>query len=420
MKYCWLGCLLLGSQVFAGTQDADLNVNKRYTVDTVIVAGKGWQTNVAAPQTDKFSSGLRRDLAALVGQKLNPGILDGLAARLKKEFSAREVSHHVLRSDTPDHVRVEFQVLPAHYGADATVTKFLYDSRQGWSGAGSLGFTVQQNTFAFGLASDGDTLNERFAGVSAHYENKHLGSDRVGLSFLLESYHQQWNQGTLDALEAHPGQTSDAYRARQNFQPTATINLAKPLTLEIGVGFERFQNQFPASHSEGSNALTSTLRYHQRLPDSQYQQDVYLDYTLRAAAKPLGSDFVYTSQLAGLHYRVAHGKHQLMEQVVAGTIGGRAPLADRFVAGNSYYLRGWNKYQIDPIGGNRLIHNTVEYRYGAVQAFYDAGAVWDSGQQATLRNSVGAGFKKSLFSLAVAFPVKSGHIEPILMIGMIY
>jgi hypothetical protein len=420
MKYCWLGCLLLGSQVFAGTQDSDLNVNRRYTVDTVIVAGKGWQTNVADQQTDKFSSGLRRDLAALVGQKLNPGILDGLAARLMKEFSAREVSHHVLRGDTPDHVRVEFEVLPAHYGVDATVTKFLYDSKQGWSGAGSLGFTVQQNTFAFGLASDGDTLNERFAGISARYENKHLGSDRVGLRFLFESYHQQWNQSTLDDLAAHPGLTSDAYRMRQNFEPTATISVARPLTLEIGVSCERFQDQFPAAHTETANALVSTLRYHRRLPDSQYQQDVYADYTLRAAAKLLGSDFVYTSQLAGVRYRVAHGKHQLMEQAVAGTISGRAPLADRFVAGNTYYLRGWNKYEIDPIGGNRLVHNTVEYRYGAFQAFYDAGAVWDSGQQATLRNSVGVGFKKSLFSLAAAFPVKSGHIEPILMIGMIY
>jgi hypothetical protein len=30
------------------------------------------------------------------------------------------------------------------------------------------------------------------------------------------------------------------------------------------------------------------------------------------------------------------------------------------------------------------------------------------------------GFKESIFSLALAFPVKSGHVEPIVMIGMIY
>jgi hypothetical protein len=420
MRYSWLGCLWLSSLLFAGTQDSDLNVNKRYTVDAVIVAGKGWQTNVADQQTDKFSSGLRKDLAALIGQKLNPGTLDGLATRLKKELSASEVNHHVLRGDTPEHVRVEFEVKPAHYGVDATVTKFLYDSHQGWSGSGSVGFTAQQNAFAFGLASDGDTLNERFAGISARYENKHLGTDRVGLRFLFESYHEQWNQGTLDALAAQPNETSDAYRTRQNFQPTATIGLAKPLTLEVGVGFERFQDQFPAAHTEAANALVTTLRYHQRLAESEYQQDVDADYTLRAATKILDSDFVYASHLVGLHYRVAHGKHQLMEQFVAGSVSGRAPLSDRFVAGNSYYLRGWNKYDIDPIGGNRLVHNSVEYRYGPFQAFYDAGAVWDSGQAVTPRHSVGVGFKESIFSLAVAFPMKSGHVEPIVMLGMIY
>jgi hypothetical protein len=420
MKLAWLGCLLVGTLLFAGTQDSDLNVNKRYTVDTVIVAGKGWQTNVADQQSDRLSTSLRRDLAALIGQKLNPGMLDGLGARLKKELYAREVNHHVLRGDTPDHVRVEFEVIPARASIDATVTKFLYDSRQGWSGAGAVGFTTHQNTFLFGLASDGDTMAERFAGISGRYENKHLGSDRIGLKFRFESYHEQWNQSTLNALAAQPGQTSDAYRTRQNFEPTATLALAKPLTLEIGMGFQRFQNQYPTAHTESANSVISSLRYHQRLAEAEYQQDLDAGYTLRAATKLLGTDFAYTSHVVGLHYRVAHGRHQLMEAVQAGILSGRAPLSERFVAGNSYYLRGWNKYDIDPIGGNRLVHNTVEYRYGPLQAFYDAGAVWDTGQPATPRHSVGVGFKESIFSLALAFPLKSGHVEPVVMIGMIY
>jgi Omp85 superfamily domain len=419
MKYSWLGCLLVGSLLFAGTQDSDLNVNKRYTVDTVIVAGKGWKTNVS-DQSDRISAGLRKDLAALVGQKLNPGVLDGLATRLKKEYSAREVSHHVLRGDVPDHVLVEFDVKPSRANIDATLTKFVYDSNQGWNGAGALGFTVQQNTFLFGLASDGDTLNERYSGISARYENKHLGTDRLNLRFQFESYHEQWNQNTLTALAANPNTTSDAYRARQNFQPTATIVLAKPLTLEIGLGFERFQNQYPAAPDEASNALITTLRYHQRLGESDYQQDVDAGYTMRVATRALNTDFVYNSHILGLHYRIGHGKHQVRESVEAGAIGGKAPLADRFVAGNSTYLRGWNKYEIDPIGGNRLIHNSVEYRYGPIQAFYDAGAVWDSGQPAIARHSVGVGFKESIFSLCVAFPMRSGHVEPTFMMGMIY
>jgi hypothetical protein len=419
MKHAWLGCLFVGSLLFAGTQDSDLNVNKRYTVDTVTVAGKGWKTNVVDP-SDKISSGLRKDLSALIGQKLNPGMLDGLAARLKKEFSAREVSHHVLRGDSPDHVRIEFEVKPSHGNIDATITKFIYDSKSGWSGAGAVGFTVRQNSFLFGLASDGDTLNERFAGISARYENKHLGTDRVNLRFQFESYHEQWNSNTLDTLAARPGVTSDAYRTRQNFQPTAIIQLAKPLTLEVGVGFERFENQFPAAHNEASNALISTLRYHRRLGDSEFPQDMDAGYTLRAATRLLDSDFVYVSHNWGLHYRLSHGKHQLRDSVEGGLINGRAPLSDRFVAGNSSLLRGWNKYDLDPIGGNRLLHNTVEYRYGPFEAFYDTGAVWDSGQPATPRHSIGIGIRESMFSLAIAFPLRSGHVEPIIMLGMTY
>ena len=133
-----------------------------------------------------------------------------------------------------------------------------------------------------------------------------------------------------------------------------------------------------------------------------------------------GGDYVFTSHTAGLHYRVTHGKHKLTESVTVGEINGRAPLSDRFVVGNSYYLRGWNKYNIDPIGGNRLAHNTVDYRYGPFQAFYDAGSVWDSGQPVTVRHSIGVGVRESVFTLAVAFPVRSGHVEPIFMMGMIY
>ncbi|HXB71143.1 MAG TPA: BamA/TamA family outer membrane protein [Candidatus Acidoferrales bacterium] len=429
MKYAWLACLISGGMLFAGslfggTQDSDLNVNKRYTVDTVIVAGKGWRTDLT-DQSDKISAGLRRELAALIGLKLNTGVLDDLAARLKKEFSAREVSHHLLRSDTPQHVRVEFEVRPSRGNMDATVTKFLYSSKEGWSGAGAVGFTIHQNSLLFGLASDGDSLMERNAGISARYETKSLGTDRVNLKFQFESYHELWNRNTLDAIEAHPGLTSDAYRSRQNFQPTATITLAKPLTLEVGASFERLENQYPAAHNDAANALVTTLRYHRRLDQAgmdqaDSQQDIDAGYTLRAATRMFGSDFVYVSHFWGLHYRLTHGKHQFLDDVSGGVISGRAPLFDRFVAGNSYYLRGWNKYDLDPMGGNRLVHNSVEYRYGPFQAFYDTGAIWDSGQPVSQKHSVGVGIKESIFSLAIAFPIRAGHVEPILMMGMIY
>ena len=61
MNILGLGCLFVGSLLFAGTQDSDLNVNKRYTVDTVIVSGRGWKTNVS----DQSDRGSARDCAGI-------------------------------------------------------------------------------------------------------------------------------------------------------------------------------------------------------------------------------------------------------------------------------------------------------------------------------------------------------------------
>ena len=74
MKYAWLGCLLVGSQLFAGTQDSEFNVNTRYTVETVVVSGDGWTSNLGTdPHSDKISSILRRDILALIGEQAESG-----------------------------------------------------------------------------------------------------------------------------------------------------------------------------------------------------------------------------------------------------------------------------------------------------------------------------------------------------------
>ena len=325
----------------------------------------------------------------------------------------------VLRGESPDHVRVEFEIKPAHGSVDVNMKQLVYNSKLGWSASGEAGFTIQQNSFAFGLVSDGDSLAERYAGISARYENHHLGSERVQLRFEFESYHEQWDRNTLDALAAHPGGTGDAYRTRQNFEPTASIALAKPLTLEIGARFERFENQYPAAGTEAANAVVATLRYHRRLEASDNLQDLDANYGLRASTKILGSDLVYAAHTAGLRYQLTRHKHVLIDNLYGGVISGRAPLDDRFVLGNSYQLRGWNKYDLDPLGGNRVVHNSVEYRYGVFQIFYDTGAVWDEGQPAIPRHSLGVGLRESVFSLAIAFPVRSGHIEPVFMMGIL-
>ena len=50
-------------------------------------------------------------------------------------------------------------------------------------------------------------------------------------------------------------------------------------------------------------------------------------------------------------------------------------------------------------------------------AFYDVGAVWNHGERAVARHAVGGGVRIDLFFLTLAFPVRSGRMEPIFMVG---
>jgi len=44
--------------------------------------------------------------------------------------------------------------------------------------------------------------------------------------------------------------------------------------------------------------------------------------------------------------------------------------------------------------------------------------VWDRGQNREPKQSAGAGFKAEGFELAVAFPLRNGHPEPVFYAGL--
>ncbi|HUI82263.1 MAG TPA: BamA/TamA family outer membrane protein [Bryobacteraceae bacterium] len=419
MKFAWLGCLFFGSLLIAGTEDSETNVNSRYTVESVIVSGDGWTTNLASGGEDhRISSGLRHQITDLIGNKLSPSALDDLAGKLRKEFHARTVTHRILRGAAPEYVQVVFDISlrPSHF--DLSVPKFLYSGREGWNGAVEGTATVAHNGFTVGIVSDGDELAERYSGVVARYENTQLGSDRLHFRFQFASYHEQWNGASRS--EVLPDDTSEFYRTRQDVEPVATVVLAKPLTLSIGFGFQRFQDEGPDTQTEAANAFLTGLRYQRTWEGSEQQQNLDAAYDLREATRMLDSDFVYGRHHWNLRYEWSHGKHVVIDDLTAGMLTGRAPLFERFVLGNSTTLRGWNKFEIDPLGGNRMVHNSVEYRYGVFEMFYDAGAAWDSGQSAVLRHSIGTGLRQGPLFVAVAFPVREGRVDPIFMVGMNY
>jgi len=423
MKLAWAGLVLAGA-LLAGTQDSELNVNTRYTVETVIISGDGWTADLASDQNEeRISPSLRKQVAALIGDKLNPAALDDLAGKLCKEFRARTVTHRVLRGATPQYVQVLFEIRLRPTRFDVSVPKFLYASEQGFSGAVEATATVgRHNGFTFGLVSDGDEMVERYTGLVARYENTRLGTDRVRAGFQFASFHEQWNSATRNALavEAAPGEAAGLYRARREIAPEITFVLARPLTLTVGARFEQIQESAGAGLADASNALVSDVRYRRRLDDSEYRQDFDADYNLRAATRLLASDFMYVRHGWTFRYALSHGKHALSDRLMAGLLAGRAPLFERYVLGNSTFLRGWNRFEADPLGGNRVVHNSVDYRYGPFQAFYDSGAVWDSGQPVIVRHSLGMGMHQGPMFLAVAIPARSGKVEPIFVVSMNY
>ncbi len=399
---------------------SSVNVNSRYIIEQVQVNGF---------PASKLNDSLRFKLQKLVGSAYDTEALDDLVHSLRKDLHAKNVTQHLARGSSPEMVKVILEVERRSVALDLSVPKFLYHSKQGWSAQMLASTTVARNHgFIFGLVSDGDELTERFTGIQAAYENLHVGTDRLRFRFAFEDYHQQWNRATTEALSdptvLSPALRTDApelYRARRNFQPSLAYAIEPSLVVTAGLSFERLQETLPYLQTEGANAFAAGLQYHQRFADENGGGSTAdAAYSIRVANRALGSDYLYTRHHWTAGYIFTRGHHSLSEQMTAGYISGRAPLFERFVLGTSSLLRGWNRYEIDPLGGNRLLHNSLEYRYRMANVFYDTGSLWSRGKVPTLKHSVGVGIRQSIFSLAIAFPVRQGRVDPILMVGMNY
>src|SRR5579863_7706933 len=178
MKVLSFLTLILAPLAGCGVPDDDqanlqeLNVNSRYTVESVHLLGLRSVT---------ISETLRRELDRLVGHRFDDSVLKRLAGQIKSELRASEVKCKAIRGTEPDHLIVDFEVKPERYGLN--VARFLYNSKEGWTGDGSAFARAGGNAFTFGLMSDADSSLERFSGVRATFERKSVFTDRVRLRF---------------------------------------------------------------------------------------------------------------------------------------------------------------------------------------------------------------------------------------------
>jgi Omp85 superfamily domain len=399
---------------------AETNVNRQYVIESVSVAG----VDVDQTAPSKLPKTLRERLRDLVGERCDVAMLEDLSVQIRREMHLRTVTEHLSKGSAPDRIRVNFEVVRRDLFFDISLPKFLFHSKQGFTGEVDASTRVRQNDFTVGVVSNGDDLTERFTGVTARYDSPSFGEiagiDRVRLGATLEDYHEQWNQATINAL---PGSGLDLYRSRWNVAPQVTFAATPSLTVAIGTSFEGLGSESANTSTRSANAGTLDVHYGRKI-EGTVQQQIDGIYSLRIATRALGSTYSYARHLIRLKYEAQTGRYTISDEFMGGAIAGNAPLFDRFALGNSSTLVGWDRFEIDPLGGTRVVHNQMTYGYrvgaGTVQAFYDAGMVWQPNRAATLRHSVGAGYKQGIFVMAMAFPVRDGRIEPVFMAGMNY
>jgi hypothetical protein len=410
---------VLAACTLLAQSSADLNVNSRYTIESI---------NFTDQREYPLSTSSRDEIRRLVGGKVSTEALDRLVERIRGELRAHDVTFKLMRGAEPESVRVLIQVDRAGGSFDASVPALSYNSALGFSGTGQLSSTIGGNAFTFRMLRDSESLIENFSGVEAKYERRALANGRIRLGFEFDAYHDQYSGATLAALDSTSRPSSlgaGAYGSRLNYEPSATFVLAAPLTLTIGLSFEQLNN-LPSAARPTAHAVINTLRYHQRWGtsgDSTQQLDA--GYNLRAATTLLASDLAYSRHVAHVKYNYSSRAQSVEVTVIAGAIYGQAPLFERFSLGDSALLRGWNKYDLDPLGGNRLAYASVTYGYHMMRVFYDAGSVWDQGKTPEPKESAGVGvssglgvFEKGTFLLALAFPLREGRVTPVVIAGM--
>jgi len=394
----------------------DTNVNSKYIVASIRFVGRSYQLSRTALD----------EMHRLIGSRVNTEALARLAAHIRSELRAHAVNFKLNRGDQPGSVDVLLQVDKMF---DLSIPSFAWNSNEGWAGIGEARATLGSTMFTFDVISDRDSLVEQYAGFQAKFERPVPHTERVFMAFEFDQYHENYAAATHLAMansESSSSLGAGLYRSRMNFEPSATFVLAKPLTLTVGMSFEQMQPDLPAARAESANAVVNTLRYHQSWEDPDATiQELDAGYNLRAATRVLSSSLGYSRHAVNARYRYKHAEQSVEIKLALGVIYGNAPLFERFVLGDSNMLRGWNKYELDPLGGNRLAYGSVTYGYHIMRVFYDAGAAWDQRNPAPFKQSIGVGiasglgrFQRGAFLLALAFPLRQDHVQPVFIAGM--
>jgi outer membrane translocation and assembly module TamA len=407
-----LACLLtlvLPAEALASSQEPEPNINARYDVEAVIITGVS---------DSRLSQALRDDMQRMVGAKYNQDTADALAARMREELEEFRVTVKVRRGKEPERVQVEFEAHRKESKASLAVPQLIYHSYDGFSGAITLEVETHHNVFAADLVNSADELLERNAGFGFRYEHRRVGTDALHVRLEFAKFHQTFDEATK-ATAAVSTAALDIYRRRQSFEPALSVILYRGLTFSAGLSFQDLDVDLPVIHAVTAYAVTAGVQFNRTFHDaSGFTHAFAAGYGLRSATRDLDSDLVYTRHLASADYTLSVGRHLFGLHARGGNVGGDAPFFERFSLGNAALLRGWDKFDVAPLGGSRLLYGSLEYRYRPFRIFYDVGSVWDPPASPTARHALGFGLvsREGLF-LSVGFPVRLHEVKPAIMFG---
>jgi hypothetical protein len=408
------------------------NINARYIVDAVEVSGS---------YKARISDGLNKDLQAMVGKNLDNKRADELRDRILKENTSEDEPDAVLitrklrRSESPQHMKIIYEVSKrsgSNYGVSFG-TGGTYHSRQGFRPTDANFNTSWQfipGRFRFFISNDPNPLIERFAGWTAAYT---AGTRTVRFNASYSSFRTQWKENTLQAAAQTPG-APGLYRLRDTIDAYVRVTLPQQVKLTGGMELIELQMQAPLAGFQKSRLLKGTVEGNHSTPklgSGTVPHTFKWSYGIRSGTRELGSDFAYTRHEVTAEYTYAQSsKSSFTASFLAGKATGNAPMFERFSLGNVTRLRGWNKYETDPLGGNRVLYGSGSYTYSFITGFYDVGSVWEGGQNSITRQSVG--FSLSVpgckgtqrfnplcwVTVTVGFPIHSGGARPSLILGI--
>lgn len=393
-------------------QDRDANINARYVVERVELQG--------FDQAD-LTPDLQTDLLALVGKPLGSDDVEQAETQLKGELPSYDVRRRVARGSRPGEIVLTFIIEKAEAARwlhfEPLQSNVVYHSDQGWGAFFDFPLSGRDFRFTPIFAIDnGDDLIEEYSGFGLRFESRKLGTERLGASLEWSSYDQTWRDATLAALAANP-QIPGAYDDRSTVTPLVTFAVTDKLRVSGGVSITEIE-PLSVPESQMANAAIMSVGYDDQWERGGASHDLAAGFIVRAATHTLESDFDYTRYFGQAEYQYQWSRHTVLVSGMVGGIDGDAPLFDRFSLGDSRTLRGWNKYDIAPAGGDRMFHTSLEYRYRGLAFFLDSGSVWDKDADARVRVASGVGIHASPFFMTVGFPLNTDDVRAVFTTGV--